>query len=201
MGFGAHVLLLPALDGGLEGGGGAHVLLPTVPDDGLDGGGGGRGSSSELFADFEFSNFLGSSAGLVLPVLGLRGLSSELHVLGELVKLVEAAAVPPPGHLTGGVGLLLLALKCNFSLFWGQLVKESLCRLDCGRGYVKVKGLAGQYWSVAGVVIRGAVSEDPGHLIIGRWRIFSFYCRGICPPTPVPSHSASFCGPPSGICW
>ena len=194
MGFGAHVLLLPALDGGLEGGGGAHVLLPTVPDDGLDGGGGGRGSSSELFADFEFSNFLGSSAGLVLPVLGLRGLSSELHVLGELVK---AAAVPPPGHLTGGVGLLLLALKCNFSLFWGQLVKESLCRLDCGRGYVKVKGLAGQYWSVTGVVIRGAVSEDPGHLIIGRWRIFSFYCRGICPPTPVPSHSASFCGPPS----
>jgi len=106
VGFGAHVLLLPALDGGLEGGGGAHVLLPTVPDDGLDGGGGG------------------SSAGLVLPVLGLRGLSSELHVLGELVKLVEAAAVPPPGHLTGGVGLLLLALKCNFSLFWGQLVKE-----------------------------------------------------------------------------
>ena len=30
---------------------------------------------------------------------------------------------------------------------------------------MKVKGLAGQYWSVGGVAIRGAVSEDPAHLI------------------------------------
>ena len=100
MWFGAHVVLLPALVDVLGGSGEAHVLLldvPDVPDDGLGGGGGGSGSSNELFADFNFFNFLGSSAGFVLPVLGLKGLSSELHVPGGPVKLVEAAAVPPPG--------------------------------------------------------------------------------------------------------
>ena len=105
MWFGAHVVLLPALVDVLGGRGGAHVLLldvPDVPGDVLDGGGGGSGSSNELLADFEFFNFLGSSAGFVLPVLGLRGLSSELHVPGGPVKLVEAAAVPPPGHRTEG---------------------------------------------------------------------------------------------------
>ena len=57
MGFGAHVLLLPALDGGLEGGGGAHVLLPTVPDDGLDGGGGGRGHLVNYLLILNFRTF------------------------------------------------------------------------------------------------------------------------------------------------
>ena len=105
MWFGAHVMLLPALVDVLWGGGGAHVLLldvPGVPVDGLVGGGGGSGSSNELHADFNFFNFLGSSAGFVLPVLGLKGLSSELHVPGGPVKLVEAAAVPPPGPCTEG---------------------------------------------------------------------------------------------------